>query len=76
MRITDDLWHAMYEVGVEGSDVANIHPDLLDQLIEYRILERCDDGKLLLTRHGAACFYEVEAGREPRIPGIDIHRTA
>jgi hypothetical protein len=56
----EQLFGALYEVGTEDGD--EVPADIIDRLIAFKMVERGEDGKPMLTHYGYRCFVVIESG--------------
>lgn len=63
MDITSEqLYDALYRVGSEDGTAAAIRPEVLQQLIAFRMVSVDGDGMAHLTPHGDKCYTAMESG--------------
>jgi len=59
----EQLWDALCRIGEDGTS-DKILPEVIAELIEFKMVEPCAAGVLQLTPYGEKCFVVMEIGRQ------------
>ena len=59
---SEQLWDAIYHLGVEDLTADNIPPDVIAKLIDFKMVTLDTAGLPQLTPYGEKCFTVLESG--------------
>jgi hypothetical protein len=60
----EQLWDALCRIGSEDVTADKVLPEVIGELIEFKMVEPCAAGVLHLTPYGEKCFVVMEMGRQ------------